>query len=314
VAAWCVAGRAAVILFVLLPVAVGRAAEPMAVRPSATDARITDFDSPHLAWLPEGKPRNLLLVFLPGTGGTPEKALFHPFAATAAGLGYHVVALMYPDNIASQKKCAEGTDPDAYLKFRSAIIRGGEIGPHRTVPPYDAIESRLEKLLVYLDAHSPGRGWGQFVRPGGGVQWRMVAVAGQSQGGGHAYMLAKAHEVARVVMFGSPKDYSFHFHAPAKGFDADTRTPLQRFFAYNHVRDNGNGCTHDQQQQILRQIGLLALGVADVDGQPPPYHHAHVLYTDAELGGSDRFHGSVLKGQLPVNPPVWKYVLTEPVD
>ena len=302
------------LLFVLRG-ATALGAEPLAVLPSDTDPRISQFNSPHLAWLPDGRARNQLLVFLPGTGGKPEKGLFHPFAATAAGLGYHVVALMYADNVAAQKKCAPSDDPDAYMKFRNAIIRGGAIGPHRAIPPQDSIESRLEQLLIYLDAQYPERGWGQYLlKPKGGVRWRMVVVAGQSQGGGHSYMLGKSHEVARVLMFGSPKDYSSRFNAPAKGFDSHTKTPLNRFFAYNHIRDNGNGCTHEQQMKVLRQIGLPALGVADADNPRPFYGHARVLYTNADLGNSTKFHGSVLKGSLSVNRPVWKYMLTEAVD
>ena len=64
-----------------------------------------------------------MLEFLPGTEGTPEESLFHPFAATAALPGNHVVALMYPDKIAAQKKCSESVDLDARLRFRNAIIR-----------------------------------------------------------------------------------------------------------------------------------------------------------------------------------------------
>jgi hypothetical protein len=304
-----------VFLLVLLAASSGRGAEPFSIRPSETDPRISEFNSAHLAWLPEGSARNRLLVFLPGTGGMPEKPLFHPFAATAAALGYHVVALMYPDNLSAQKKCSQSDDPDAYLKFRNAIIRGGVIGPHRTIQPKDSIESRLEKLLLYLDGRQPDQGWGRYLTKNRrGIRWPMVAVAGQSQGGGHSYILGKNHEVARVLMFGSPKDYSFRFDAPAKGLDSKTKTPLKRFFAYNHVRDNGNGCTHEQQTRILRQIGLPNLGVADADNPRPFYDHAHVLYTNADLGHSTRFHGSVLRGNLSVNPPVWKYMLTEPVD
>jgi hypothetical protein len=205
----------------------GRAGEPISILPSDTDPRISEFNSPHLAWLPEGSARNRLLVFLPGTGGTPEKGAFHAFAATAAGVGYHVVALMYPDNIAEQSRCGQSPDPGCDLRFQNAIIRGGAIGPRRIISPQDSIESRIEKVLVYLDARQAGRGWGQYLEPRRGVRWRMVAVAGQSQGGGHSYLLGKNHEVDRVLMFGSPKDYSFHFDAPAKGFDANTRTPLK---------------------------------------------------------------------------------------
>ncbi|HTO76961.1 MAG TPA: hypothetical protein VMQ61_12870 [Thermoanaerobaculia bacterium] len=302
-----------VFLLALLP-ALARAAQPIAITPSETDPRIRSFDSPHLAWLPDGAPRRELLVFLPGTGGTPEKTLFHPFATMASELGYHVVALMYPDNLASQKNCAESADPNASLDFRNAILRGGRIGPHRTIASPDSIESRLESCLHFLDAKQPGRGWGEFLTPGGGIRWRKIAVAGHSQGGGHAYMIGKNHEVARVLMFGSPKDYSFHFDAPARGFDANTRTPLRRFFAYNHVRDNGNGCTHEQQMKILRQITPIELGTADADRGPASYGHARVLTTNVDLGASTRFHSSVLNGSLPGNPPLWKYLLTETVE
>jgi hypothetical protein len=194
------------LLFVLCAAATARGAEPVPILPSDTDHRISKFNSPHLAWLPEGRARNQLLLFLPGTGGSPENGLFHSFAATAAGLGYHVVGLMYHDNLAAQKKCSQSDDPDAYLKFR------------------------------------------------------------------------------------------------------------KRFFAYNHVRDNGNGCNHEQQMKVLRQIGLPDLGIADADNPQPSYGHARVLYTNVDLENSTRFHSSVLKGSLGVNPPVWKYMLTEPVD
>jgi hypothetical protein len=290
------------------------AGEPTYVRPDETDSRITAFDEPHRVLVPEGAPRGVVLLYLPGTGGTPEKALFTPFTETAARLGYHVVVLMYPDKIAAQKRCGESPDPDCDVKFRDAIISGGPIGPRRRITTADSIENRFEKLLTFLARQQPEGGWSQFVDANGGVRWRKVAVAGLSQGGGHSYMLGKRHELDRVLMFGSPKDYSFRFQAPARGFDAAVRTPLRRFFAYNHVRDNGNGCTHDQQRSVLDQIGLTRLGVADVDGAAPPFGHAHVLYTDADLGDSTKFHGSVLRGNLKSNPPVWTYVLSEAVE
>jgi hypothetical protein len=307
-------GRAASLLFVLFAAATARGAEPTSILPSDTDPRIAEFNSPHLAWLPEGTARNQLLLCLPGTGATPQKGFSLAFAATAARLGYHVVVLMYPDNIAAQEFCSRSDDPDAYLKFRNAIIRGGVIGPRRTIARHDSIESRLEKLVIYLNAHQQDRGWGQYLQSRGGIRWPMVAAAGHSQGGGHSYMLGKNHEVARVLMFGSPKDYSFRFGAPAKGFDSKTTTPLKRFFAYNHVRDNGNGCTHEQQIKVLRAIGLPALGIADVDNPRPDYGHARVLYTDVDLQNSTRFHGSVLNARLRVNLPVWRYMLTEQID
>ncbi len=62
---------------------------PTATLPSVTDAQIKDFDQPHLSWLPTVPQREQLLVFLPGTGGSPKKRF--PLAETAAALGYHVI-------------------------------------------------------------------------------------------------------------------------------------------------------------------------------------------------------------------------------
>jgi len=141
---------AAVFLPALLLAGPARAAEPLSIRPSETDRRISKFDSPHLAWVPTAaEARSQLLVFLPGTGGSPGKAdLPHSFAETAAELGYHVVSLMYPDNVAAQIACGKSPDIDCQMKFRNAILRGGAIGPRRTIPRHDSVESRLEKLVV----------------------------------------------------------------------------------------------------------------------------------------------------------------------
>jgi hypothetical protein len=284
-------------------------AEPTATIPSDTDSRIADFNDPHFSW--PGKPTGQLLVFLPGTGGRPNEN--SGFAETASRLGFHVISLMYPDNIASQKRCSNSPDPDSYIKFRMAIIHGGEIGPHRTISPADSIESRLAHLLGYLNTKQPEQNWGQFIATNGAIQWDKIVISGSSQGGGHAFMISKYHKVARVIMFASPKDYSFHFDAPAKGFDTDTQTPRNRYFAFNHMRDDGNGCTHDQQSKILTQMGLPTLGIADADTQAPKYNNAHLLYSNEDVAG-DKFHGSVSKGFLKCCVPVWTYMLTAPVQ
>jgi hypothetical protein len=284
---------------------------PTAILPSDTDPRISTFNDPHMTWRPAGRPRNQLLIFLPGTGAKPKENF--PFAKMAASLGYHVICLMYPDNLASQKKCGNSPDPQAYIKFRLAIIRGGILGPHRRIDPPDSIENRLARVLMYLQAKQSQQGWGQFLDSHNNVDWNKIVISGSSQGGGHAYMIAKYHKVARVIMFASPKDFSFYFKKPAVGFDGHTSTPLDRFFAFNHLEDNGNGCTHDQQSQILKQIGLDRFGTTNADQPTPNYNHARLIYSDEQLPDK-RYHGSVSKGFLRVCPAVWRYMLTEPVQ
>ncbi|MGB6063677.1 MAG: hypothetical protein WBG50_02650 [Desulfomonilaceae bacterium] len=277
------------------------------VLPSETDPRITAFNKLHFIWLPKGVPRNQLLVFLPGTGGAPNAHM--SFAVTAQRLGYHVISLMYPDAVAAQTACGWSRDPDAHIKFRLAIIRGGNF-ERLHVSRIDSIEGRLAALLRYVIAHQPNRGWTQFYNQARGIEWNKVCVSGASQGGGHAYIIAKYHPVSRVIMLASPKDYSLYFQRPPKGFDSNTQTPIGRMFAFNHVRDNGNGCTHAQQRKTLQQMGMTRLGIAEIEKAGPDFNHAHVLYTDVSLP-TRTYHGSVLKRRF---ERVWIYMLTEKVD
>jgi hypothetical protein len=296
--------------FVAPPAKADQMTGAAATMPSDTDPRIKSFNEPHISWLPEGRPRNQVLVFLPGTGGQPSERM--PFAKTGCALGYHVISLMYPDNVAAQQACARSDDPDAHIKFREAIIKGGDF-QYTHVEQQDCIENRLTKLLLYLSTKNSKDGWDQFLDSNKQINWNKVIISGQSQGGGHAYVISKDHTLARVLMFGSPKDYSFYFKRPAKGFDSNTKTPLKRYFAFNHVEDNANGCSHDQQSEIFQQLGLDHLGEVTAEQAKGNYNHAHLIYTDAPVDGG-KYHGSVIKGQLPVCVPVWKYMLTEPVD
>ncbi len=286
-------------------------AQTTATLPSDTDPRIQDFNEPHISWLPKGAPRKQLLLFIPGTGGKPT-ANFR-FAKTASDLGYHVIFLMYPDNIAAQKKCGDSPEPNADMNFRLAIIQGGVIGPRRRISPPDSMLNRLRRLLAYLDKKQPGQGWSQYLDAKQDIAWQNLVLSGSSQGGGHAYVLAKFNKVARVIMFASPKDYSFYYNRPAAGFDGKTATPLNRFFAFNHMEDNGNGCTHAQQVEIFKQIGLDKLGIVNADSCGGNFKHARLIYSDEQLPDK-KYHPSVSKGFLRVCDPVWKYMLSEPVQ
>src|ERR1035438_1936846 len=79
----------------------------LTVVPRATDPSISEdkFNSPHSIYvnrriIVEGAApldRHQLLLFLTGTGGTAQGA--RAFCDLAADLGYHVINLIYPDEI-----------------------------------------------------------------------------------------------------------------------------------------------------------------------------------------------------------------------
>src|SRR5260370_22034633 len=263
----------------------------VSILPSATDPAIKTFDNPHWIYLnrdivveqkPElRKDRHELLLWLTGTGGKGKTAV--GFCYLAADLGYHVVTLMYPDDIPATA-CANDSNPKSFEKFRMAIIRGGNAtikGGRKSfsIERTESIENRLIKLLQHLQKFRPRENWAQFLNDDGTINWDSIAVAGQSQGGGHAALIGIKHRVARAMCFGAPKDYSKRLNAPAAWYGDASATSKGRLFAFNHHPDP-KGCTPEQMLKNLKSLGLDAYRhAAEVDTEALPYHHARILYT-----------------------------------
>ncbi|NLT71308.1 MAG: hypothetical protein GXX91_11525, partial [Verrucomicrobiaceae bacterium] len=162
--------------------------------------------------------------------------------------------------------------------------------------------------------------WGRFLNEDGSLRWASLAVAGQSQGGGHAALIGIKHEVARVLCFGAPKDYNIKLGVPAAWYELPSATPKDRFFAFNHHQDP-MGCTPEQQRLNLKTLGLDAFGPpAEVDSEPFPYRHARILYTGfpevvvtgVRSQGARAAHGSAIAARHAERwNEVWRYMLTE---
>lgn len=300
----------------------------IAILPSTTDSAITSFDVPHFIFVeprivmdhrPELSPdRHELLLWLPGTqppGSRGEgRGGAVAFCELAAKLGYHVIVLKYP-NDESASVCQRDSDPAAFEKFRLAIIAGGA-SPHITVLRADSIENRLLKLLLHLKTSRAAEHWEEFLTPDGAIRWEAIAIAGQSQGGGHAALIALKHHVSRVICTGAPKDYSVALRQPAAWLTQESATPRDRFFAFNHQQDH-QACSPEQQLENLRALKLDAFGPPiDVDHATPPYAHTRVLttnYPGTKLK-SQEAHTSVMSPRnAAVFRNVWTYLLTEPV-
>lgn len=303
------------------------------VRPSEADPAAKTLDSPHAVYVnreivvgkkPElAKDRHQLLVWLTGTGGKAQTAA-QGLCSLAADLGYHVVSLTYADDVPATV-CANDADPKAFEDFRMAILRGGRASYQEgrksiSIEPSECIEVRLNKLLQHLQKARPDEAWAQFLEESGTTRWESVAVAGQSQGGGHAALIGMKHPVARVLCFGAPKDYSRRLGAPAAWYGSASATPKERFFAFNH-RQDPIGCTPEQLLANLKALGVGAFGApADVDAEASPYHHARVLLTgfpEVQVGDprgeeAKAAHRSASSTQHADRwKQVWTYMLTE---
>jgi len=309
------------------------------VIPSATDPAIRTFNDPEWVYLNrdivvENSPglpadRHELLLWLTGTGGSGKSAV--AFCNLSADLGYHAVSLMYPDQIPASA-CAHDLNPSSFENFRMAIIHGGTAhygkrGKELVIEQPESIENRLQKLLLRLQSIRPRENWGQFLNPDGSIKWELIAVAGQSQGGGHAALIGIKHRVSRVICTGSPKDFNQALNAPAGYYTETSATPKDRFFAFNHAQDTV-ACNQGQLAENLHSLGLDAYGSpVDVAKLTPPYNHTHILTTSyptvvptAEKtnpggGNSDwekMAHTSVIASKFSeFLKPVWTYLLTE---
>ena len=285
------------------------------IGPQATDPAIDKALDAHFVWLDTTAQSNhKLLVFLPGTAAVPGRTQL--VEQEAARLGYHVIGLMYQNDV-QLAICGGVTDPTScYENARLEILHGVDRSDLVDVSPANSIDNRLTKLLQFLASSFPEEGWSRFLaddKP----KWSRIAVGGLSQGGGQAAMIAKLRLVARVVMFSSPPD-SLGTEAPP--WLATHVTPSDRYWGLAHDRD-----------VFFRPIlaGWDSLGMAAFGdrGAPetsaPPYGFTHMLVTDllprdGSYSGLSP-HRSTVNDQLtPLNPDgtccalrdAWRYLLT----
>jgi predicted esterase len=186
-----------------------------------------------------------LMVFLPGTGGDPARVEL--FLAAAAAAGYRAIGLSYDNEPAVMQVCARISDPACSENFRESRLFGGT-----ETPKEESIVARLTRLLQFLDSRHPDQGWGGYL-VSGLPDWRRIAVAGHSQGGGMAALLAKRVVVARVALLSGPPDFVLPSRQPASWLATPAATPIDRWYALYH---------RDEQLAPLLQRAYAALGVA----------------------------------------------------
>lgn len=274
------------------------------VNPKATDPAIADDPSaPHVAYAPTTTARGRLVVFLHGTGSSPQA--YTEVAKALQADGYHVIALRYRATVGTQAACpdsAASSDPDCHRAFRSEVVYGQGVAdpdggaydhPAVTVSAANSVTNRLLKLVEYLRTLAPLSGWEQFQQRTGGdcdledptygacdLRWDHVAAMGHSQGAGVALYLAKHHPLDRVGMLSGTYE-AFHLgggsYQPAEWIaEGGLDVPAARIGALVHTADYGIGYFRAVQD---------TLGVAgpetSVTSSSPPYGGSGRLVTSA---------------------------------
>ena len=175
------------------------------------------------------------MLFLPGTGGAPRN--YKAFLQTASSLGYHGVGLSYVNGESMASYCGDAESGGCFEAARREVIDGVNRIAELNVDRANSIENRFARLLQYLVESRPGQNWQLFLgEDQTTVEWSRIVVAGHSQGGGHAGVMAMQREVARVLMFASTDWWNVE-RRPADWMMANTATPKERYFALGHQRD-----------------------------------------------------------------------------
>jgi dienelactone hydrolase len=281
------------------------------VAPALTGPGIVPVNGGHVVAI-EGGERGELLLFFPGTGGRPDQ--YEEIVRRAAELGYHVISLSYVNTLSVNFSICNRYpgDRDCHERVRLEILTGGESGyDPPDVDPANAAFARLSALLAYLDTTYPTEGWGRYLEVGA-PRWSRIAVAGHSQGGGHAAMTAKLHAVPRAILFGATEPQAWTLDP--------FETPASRIFGLAHADEiNFAG--------ITRSWGNLGVPGAPrvVEATPAPWGGSHRLVStrnDCVGSPTDRglYHNCPIVDEYlprdgegrPALLDVWDYLLTSP--
>lgn len=288
------------------------------VQPQITDSSIDrNLQNHYLSINRTVAQKNQLFLFFPGTGAVPFNYL--EVTNTAADLGFHAVALSYPNEEAVNDLCgAPNSNLDCYGNVRLEIKDGIDRTASVAVSRPNSIENRLLKLLIYLRRERPAENWQQFLIDDSTVNWTRVVVAGHSQGGGHAGIIARFHPVLRSIQFAA-MDYNFLAGAPANWIARAETTPNasmpDKFWAFSHARDEQvNFTTLSTRVWTAYQMPQFG-AIVNVDNAAPPFSDSHSLTSNREC---EVFHGCIAadarlvrdQNGVPVYKPIWQYLMS----
>lgn len=243
------------------------------ITPSATNSAISSYNNNHYVCLDTRLAlKNKLFVFLPGTTGFPTA--YELIVKKAASLGYHAIGLMYPNATDIYTASSASTDNSLFGKCRQEIFDGSDQTTGVSVDTNNCIRSRLCNLLIYLQQQYPTQNWNQFLI-NGQIDWSKVVISGHSQGGGHAFYIAKQVAVDRAISFSSI-DWNSTLGRSADWVTAPGATPISKFYSFNGTNDEIFNYSNVQTQ--LADMNLTGPAVS-IDITATPYNNSHTLTT-----------------------------------
>ena len=212
-----------------------------------TDPSIPVARGPNLAIVDRNAiPNGYLLLSLGGTNSYPKD--FLDFDKVAAGLGYSVLALDYPNTVITTS-CKTSPQPDPCTLFRDEIVTGAQVSDLVEVDRTNSIENRLAALLKYQADQDPEH-FAPFLKDGQ-PDWGKIVVVGHSQGSGHAGYLAKKHPMKAAILFAGPQDTTDA--GPASWMSSPSRTPPSSYLSFTHRDDFFDSSSQLAAVRLLRE-------------------------------------------------------------
>jgi hypothetical protein len=263
--------------------------------PTVTGEGISGDFGNHAVTGPAGDARGELLVFFAGTGAEPD--WYSTFLEHAAGLGYHVIGLAYPNDLSVNFDLCQGSvDPNCAQSAREEILFGIDAsGLALDVPPSDAAITRLVAVLEYLARTAPDDGWDHYLGPDAVPAWSFIATAGHSQGGGHAALLARTEELTRVVLLDATE--------PSPWTTDPMATPAERMWGLAHADEP----IVAPIERSWENLGLPGEPIGIDDGSAP-WNGSHRLITS-----TDECRGDPTSRGFHHNCPVVDDYLPDPI-
>lgn len=236
-------------------------------------------------------PLGRLVVYLHGAGA-PSLCGGRDHGRVLAAMGFHVVQPCYISDY-GVANCE-----DDIGGCRLEAFEGVDHHPFIDIAPADSIETRVVRMLEYLQAMHPGGDWQYFIEDGA-PRWDRIVISGISHGASTSALIGKHRVVDRVVSLSGPLD------SDQAWLLEDSLTPIEQFFAFTHTGDD----QHEGHLVSFEDLGLPGAPTV-VDGAAPPYADSHRLVTSAPTGdghGSTQAGGaSPTEGDVWVFEPVWR--------
>ena len=283
------------------------------IPPDITDNQIDHWLDPHyVAFNQSLRHRPQLFLYLGGSFGKPGQQKI--FLKEVINSGYLVINLNYPNSWTIANLCQNSNNLNCHYHKRQAVIYGQKKGRKIIVTPANSLENRLQKLLLFLAENVSQIPWFNYLN-NNKIKWESIIIAGHSQGGGHAALIATENLVSRVIMLASPADYNQHHHQMASWLSADKLTPSDRFYGFVHLRDPA-------YRKIIQAWQLLGLGkygeLTNIDQTSISELYSHQLVSRQLPATPEKFHGSVIndshtpKSLLgePLYQNIWRYLCT----